>query len=197
MGASTGGVRALMAVAASLPVDLPAAVLVALHVAPDGPEVLSELLDRAGPLPAASAVDGALLRAGQVAVAPPGRHLSVDEGRLRLTVGSPTAGARPSIDLLFDSLVPLGARAVAVVLSGTLGDGSAGLGRVGAAGGHTIVQDPDDADFPGMPRRAAVRARPDHVLPLGAIGPRIVSLLAGLPGAAPGMLAAEEDADAP
>lgn len=197
LGASTGGVSALMAVAASLPADLPAAVLVALHVAAGDPDVVPDLLDRAGPLPVTRAEDGAPLRTGRIVVAPPGRDLAVHEGRLSLTAGLRQRGAQPSIDVLFDSLVALGPRALAVVLSGTLGDGSAGLRRLGAAGGHTIVQDPEDADFPGMPRRAVDHARPGHVLPLGAIGPCIASLLAGLAATAPGMLAAEEDADAP
>lgn len=197
LGASTGGVGALMAVAAALPVDLPAAVLVALHVSPDGPDALPDILGRVGALPVTTAGDGDPLRAGHIATAPPDRHLAVHEGRLRLSSDPRVRGARPSIDVLFDSLVPLADRAVAVVLSGTLGDGSAGLRRVGDGGGRTIVQDPTDADFPGLPQRAADEARPDHVLPLARIAPAIVSLLDGLARREPGMLRPEVDADAP
>lgn len=197
LGASTGGVGALMAVAAALPADLAAAVLVVLHVSADGPDALPDILGRAGALPVATAVDGAPLRAGHIATAPPDRHLEVRHGRVRLSSGPRVGGARPSIDALFDSLVPLGDRSVAVVLSGTLGDGSAGLRRLGIGGGSTVVQDPADADFPGLPRRAVDEARPDHVLPLARIAPAIVDLVDGLAAPGPVMLAPEVDADAP
>src|SRR3954447_13380094 len=83
VGASAGGVEALNAVVGGLPHDLSAALVVVLHVAPLHRSHLPEILSRAGPLPAHHAIDGEVLRDGRVYVAPPDRHVLVDERRLR------------------------------------------------------------------------------------------------------------------
>jgi two-component system, chemotaxis family, protein-glutamate methylesterase/glutaminase len=125
----------------------------------------------------AHAVDGEPLEAGRVYVAPPDLHLVADRDRVHLDPGPTEHMARPSIDRLFRSLAEAhGPRAVGVVLSGMLDDGTAGLQTIRLHGGVAVAQDPADAAFPGMPASAVRHADPDHVLPLAAIGPKLVEL---------------------
>ncbi len=161
MAASAGGIEALSRVVAGLPPRFGAAVLVVLHVAPAGTSVLPEILTRAGGLPAHHAEDGERLRAGVIYVAPPDHHLLVGAGTAIVIAGPLESQHRPAADPLFRSVAAgYGANGAGVVLSGALDDGTAGLGAIKRAGGLTIVQDPDEALFPGMPRSAI-----DHVQP--------------------------------
>jgi two-component system chemotaxis response regulator CheB len=165
LGASAGGVEALTKAVRRLPADLPAAVFVVLHISPVGLSVLPSILERAGNLPAAHAVDGAPIERGRVYVAPPDHHLLLERGRMRVTRGPTEHRARPAIDPLFRSAAAsYGPAAIGVVLSGTLDDGTAGLRAIKAAGGRTVVQEPDDALFPGMPASAVRFSDPDHVV---------------------------------
>jgi len=155
MGASAGGVEALRTVFGHLPKDLPAALLVVLHVPAAGRSVLDAVLRRAGELPCVRAVHGAPLVAGVAHVGVADHHLLVHEGRLRVTRGPRVNGHRPAIDPLFHSAATwFAARAVGVVLSGALADGTAGLVALARAGGAAIVQDPRDAAYPSMPASA-------------------------------------------
>src|SRR6266545_4716293 len=141
IGASAGGVAALEAIAGALPADFPAPVLVVLHVAPNQRSLLDQILTRAGPLPAAGARDGEPLRRGRIYVAVPDRHLIVDDGRIRVTRGPKENHWRPSIDVLFRSAAhAYGARAIGVVLSGSLSDGSSGLHAIRRMGGMAVIQ---------------------------------------------------------
>ena len=147
--------------AASLPADLPAAVLVVLHTAPHSPALLAEILTGRGPLPAVTAQDGMPLEHGVMIVAPPDRHLIVTGRGVRLSFGARENRSRPSIDPLFrTAAVCYGARVVGVILTGMLDDGAAGLLAVHRCGGCSIVQSPQDAAFPEMPQ-SALRAVPE------------------------------------
>ncbi|MEV0827086.1 chemotaxis protein CheB [Nonomuraea rubra] len=160
VAASAGGVEPLRVLLSELPSDLPAAVLVVLHVPPQGSSVLANILDRAGPLKAAPAEDGETLRPGRVYVARPDFHLLLNEGQVRLSRGPRHNGHRPAADPLFMSAaLDAGARTAAVVLSGTLDDGAKGCEAVDRHGGAVAVQDPEECAFPGMPV-AAMRAVP-------------------------------------
>ncbi|MFD0688240.1 chemotaxis protein CheB [Actinomadura fibrosa] len=171
IAASAGGIGALQGVMAELPGNLPAAVLVVLHVPPTGGRALPNILNRAGPLPAAQAADGEPVRHGRVYVAPPDHHLLLRDGAIHVSHGPKQHNHRPAADPLFESAAAeWGPRVTAVVLSGTLDDGAAGAAAVAAAGGAVAVQDPDDSTYDGMPR-AALAAVPDAaVLPLKDIG---------------------------
>lgn len=162
--ASAGGVEALTQFVSLLPADLPVAVLVVLHIPAAGPSVLPRILSRAGKLPARHPEDGDPLVAGVVTVAPPDRHLAVSDGHIRLLAGARENGYRPSADVLLRSVAQdFGPRGAGVVLSGSMDDGAAGLRAVGLAGGFTLVQDPEQAAFPGMPTAAIEEANPQLI----------------------------------
>lgn len=164
IGTSAGGVEALLYLAERLPEDLPAAVLVTIHLSSHRRSVLDELLSRAGPLAATFARDGEPLRKGHIFLAPPDRHLLVENDRLLLGAGPRENNTRPAIDPMLRSIaVCCGPRAVGVVLTGTLGDGASGLWAVSQCGGVSVVQDPGDAAFPDMPENALRIIEPDHV----------------------------------
>jgi two-component system chemotaxis response regulator CheB len=171
VGASAGGVEALQALVSRLPADLPAAVLVVLHVPRSAPSALARILDRAGPLPAHTAEDGERLRRGRVYVAAVDRHLLVIDGRVRLSPGPTENGHRPAIDPLFRSAArAYGPRVIGAVLSGSRDDGAAGLAAISRAGGLVLVQDPADALHASMPRAALERVAADHVAPAAKLG---------------------------
>ncbi len=177
VGASAGGVEALRALVGSLPMDYPAAVLVVLHVPRDAPSALPAILGRSGPLPAATAVDGDVLQHGRIYVAPADHHMVVIDNRIRLTRGPSENGHRPAVDPLFRSVArAFGPRAIGVVLSGARDDGAAGLASIASRGGSTVVQEPDDALYPWMPRAALQHVTPDHLAPADKLG----GLLAGI-----------------
>jgi two-component system chemotaxis response regulator CheB len=155
----------LLKLSRSLPENFPAAVCVVLHVPPLRSSVLPMLLDRAKRLPAAYGVDGESIVPGRIYVAPPDRHLLVEGNQICLGLGPRENGSRPAIDPLFRSVaLAYGDRAIGVVLSGALYDGTSGLVAIKARGGITIVQDPDEAPCPSMPRNALENARIDHVV---------------------------------
>jgi len=177
VGASAGGVEALTELVRGLPAGFPAALLVVVHFPADGTSMLPLILARRGPLPAVHAEDGTKIRPGTIYVAPPDRHLLVDGGRMRLSRGPRENNHRPAADVLFRSAaLAAGPRVVAVVLSGTLEDGAAGLSVVRRRGGVTVAQHPDDALYAGMPRAAIDAGVVDHVLPVSEIPPLLVRL---------------------
>jgi two-component system chemotaxis response regulator CheB len=182
IGASAGGVDALLRVVRRLPPTLPAAICAVLHIPSSGRSLLAPILARQTDLEVVEAEDGAQLVAGRMYVAPNDRHLLIDDGHLRLDRGPKENGVRPAVDPLLRTLASAyGPRAIAVILSGALGDGSAGAVAVREAGGAVIVQDPEDATVPSMPEsalRAVVVA--DAVLPAFDIG-QALSDMVGAP----------------
>jgi two-component system chemotaxis response regulator CheB len=177
VGASAGGVEALKDLAAGLPPGLPYAVLVVLHLPSRAPSVLARILDRNGPLPAADAVHGEPLAPGTIRVAVPNRHLVVDHHRTALSEGPSENSQRPAINALFRSVaLAYGQRAVSVLLSGVLDDGTLGSAAVRSLGGTTIAQSPDEALFPAMPRNAIDAGVIDHQLPAGKVGALLTEL---------------------
>lgn len=182
IGASAGGVETLMKLAAGLPGSLPSAVFIVLHVPSSGNSILPTILDRAGELRASHAVDGEIPHPGHIYIAPPNSHMILaanEDGKesVRLIHGPREHGHRPAIDPLFRSAAFLcGQRVVGVVLTGNLADGSNGLHEISRNGGVTIVQDPEEAIFPGMPLNAIDKTKVDYILPSADIAAMLIKL---------------------
>jgi two-component system chemotaxis response regulator CheB len=172
VGASAGGVEALVRLIGTLPHDLNAPLLVVMHVPPTAPSALPQILSRANRLAATYPVNGQRLQQGRIYVAPPDYHLLLQAGgTVELTRGPREHSCRPAVDPLFRSAaLHYGPNAIGVVLSGTLDDGTAGLSAIKAAGGICIVQDPKDSLFAGMPESAIEHVSTDFILPSSQIG---------------------------
>ena len=178
VGASAGGVEALRVLLGSLPPDFPAALLVVLHMPPTGRSALPEILDRSCPLPVHRAVNGAPVQPGVVTVAVPDHHLMMVGDRLLISRGPRENGHRPAVDVLFRTAARTGGpRVVAVVLSGALDDGTAGMIAVRERGGVGVAQDPEDAIYASMPTHAIEVASADHVAPVAKMGSLLVDLV--------------------
>lgn len=164
MGASAGGIGAMKGVLQGLPSDLPAAVLLVMHVWPTAHSALPEVLGRMTPLPVAHAVDGENIERSRIYVAPPDFHLMVENDRLVVIRGPRENRARPAINPLFRSAAAgCGPRVIGVILSGTLDDGCSGLWAIKRQGGLALVQDPLDAEFSEMPQSAIDAVAVDHL----------------------------------
>lgn len=164
-----------MRLVSELPGDLGAAIAVALHTSENATSALPMILSREGELPAEHARDGEPLLHGRIYVAPPGRHLLVKRTTVRAVNGPHENGHRPAVDPLFRTAARAhGRRVIGVILSGTLDDGTAGLGTIKSMGGAAVVQDPDEAMFDGMPRSAIENADVDFVGNVDAIAEELV-----------------------
>ena len=179
LASSAGGIAALTRVLGVLPQEFPVPVLVVQHLDPRHETVLAEVLGRRTPLAVKLAEAGEPACPGVVYVAPPDFHLLVDDrGILSLTSSELVHFVRPSADLLFESVAgSYGHRSVACVLSGTGSDGSMGVTAVHARGGTVIVEDPQTAEFAGMPQAAVATGVADFVLPIDEIGTVIRTLI--------------------
>jgi two-component system, chemotaxis family, protein-glutamate methylesterase/glutaminase len=179
IGASAGGVEALMTLMHALPAHFPASVFVVLHIPAHKPSKLPTLLCRAGPLHAFHPLDHELIEQQLIYVAPPDYHLLVEVGQVRLNKDLKEKGSRPAIDPLFRSAAhAYGPRVIGVILTGSRDDGTAGLLAVKRGGGVAMVQDPDSARFPAMPRSALSSVTVDYTVPLSGIAPLLVRLVA-------------------
>jgi two-component system chemotaxis response regulator CheB len=176
IGASAGGVEAVSHLLSQLPRDLKAAVFVVMHLA-RGRSMLPEILSRAGRLHAVHPQDGDSIEYGRVYVARPDHHLIIEPGKVRVVHGPTENGCRPAVDPLFRSAARVyGSRVIGIVLTGALDDGTAGLAAVKEAGGIAIVQDPDEAFAPSMPRSARAFVAVDYVLPVREMAMLITDL---------------------
>lgn len=177
VGASAGGIEALMTLVRDLPHDIPAAVFIVLHIPPREPSLLPAILKRSGRLTALHPEDGDKINYGHMYIAPPDHHLLVEQGYVRVVRGPKENRHRPAVDPLFRSAArAYGTRVVGVVLTGALDDGTAGLLAVKRRGGVTVVQDPDEALYSGMPGSALKNVQVDYCLSLAKIGPLLVQM---------------------
>lgn len=178
VGGSAGGVQAMSRLVSQLPRETRAAILMVLHIPHNAVSAMPAILRRAGALPALHAATREPLREGVIYVAPPDRHMMVRETSVITTFGPRENGHRPAVDPLFRSAAEaFGKGVIAVLLTGNLDDGTAGMAAVKEHGGLTIVQDPEDALYSGMPASAIENVGVDHVLPLGRIAPAILEYL--------------------
>ena len=166
IGASAGGVEALLGMAPLLSPNLAAPVVVVLHIG-EHRSLLPNLLSSKGPNPAIFAQTGIVPHPGMIYVAPPDHHVLVAGNKLVLQRGPKEHHARPAINPLFRSVaIDQGPRVIGVILTGKLDDGAAGLHAIKACGGTTIVQDPNEAREPSMPLQAIAGTSVDHIVRL-------------------------------
>jgi two-component system chemotaxis response regulator CheB len=179
---SAGGIRALQIVFEALPADLPACVLVVIHLSPLAPSVLAAILARETALHVEQATSDARLAPGVVFVAPPDAHLVVEpDETLRLEHSELVHHVRPSADVLLLSLAQNHVGPItAVILSGSGLDGAAGAAAVKRAGGHVVAQDEATSQYFGMPGAAILAGGVDEVLPLDAIAPAVLQCVAAV-----------------
>ncbi len=178
IGASAGGVDALLTLFAGLPADWRLPLVVVIHLPEQYESRLAEVFSQRLPFPVREAEDKLPVAGGTLYVAPPGYHLSIESDLcFSLSCEPPVLFSRPSIDVLMSSAADAYGPALAgILLTGANEDGAEGLLRIHEAGGLTIVQDPDEAVAPAMPRAAIARHRPDHVLPLRGIRALLMAL---------------------
>jgi two-component system chemotaxis response regulator CheB len=182
IGASAGGPRALRRILRRLPADFPAPVLVVVHIG-SYYSILPKILQTDCSLPVRHAEDGEAIIPGSILIAPPDRHLLLEDGMARLSKGAKENFARPAIDPLFrTAAVFYRENTIGVVLSGLLDDGTIGLQAVKAYGGVALVQDPEDAEEAAMPRSALQYVKVDGCLSAEGIADRLIRL-AGAPAA--------------
>jgi two-component system chemotaxis response regulator CheB len=179
LAASAGGLHALTQVLAGLPMRFAAAILIVQHLDPRHRSLLAEILGRRTLLRVKQAEEGDQVRHATVFIAAPDRHLVANsDGSLSLSSAEAVHFSRPSVDLLFTSVATsYGPRAIAVVLSGSGSDGSAGARAIKDRGGLVIAQDPKTAAFTGMPASAIRAGAVDLVLPLPEIAGALVRLV--------------------
>ena len=167
IGASLSGIDALCELVSKLPAGFPAPIFIAQHVASHSPGMLPYLLSKAGPLPAVHPKNAMLFEPGTIYVAPPDRHMLIQNGYIRLSHGPQENLARPAIDPLFRSAaINYGSAVVGAVLTGQLNDGTSGLLAIKDRGGFTIVQQPSEATARSMPLSAIRHVNVDKVCTL-------------------------------
>ena len=165
IGASAGGIEALISFFDAMPADSGMAFLVVMHLDPTRESGLADVLSKHSTMTVAEATDGAVIEPNHIYVIPPATSLTVDGSHLRLADPTERRGARYPINELFDSLASVRqSGAICIVLSGTGNDGTEGLKEVRNQGGCIIVQDPATARFGAMPRSAIAADLCDHVL---------------------------------
>lgn len=178
IGTSWGGLNALGRLLEGIPAEVEPAIVIAQHRAADSNRgVLESLLQRHSERPVSEPHDKEPVEASHVYVAPPDYHLLVDGNRFALSLDERVQYARPSIDVLFESVAEsYRDRAVGIILTGANADGAAGLAAIKRNGGVGIVQDPQTATRRTMPEAAIAAAEADAILPLEEIGPFLYGL---------------------
>jgi two-component system, chemotaxis family, protein-glutamate methylesterase/glutaminase len=156
IGTSAGGLEALDVLIGQLPTDLPGSIFIAQHMAPENTgDALLLRLGRHRAFDCRLAMDGESFKPGRIYIAPPDNHLLVKKNKVLVTKGARENRNRPGIDPLFRSAaVTHASRVIGVILTGMLDDGTAGLIAIQKCGGVTVVQDPKDSAYPGMPQSA-------------------------------------------
>ena len=182
VGTSWGGLAALRSLVSGLPDSLCMAVTIIQHRHKDSDHLLRTLLQERSPLPVCEVEDKMPIEHGTVYVAPPDYHTLVEPGFFSLSTEAPVRYSRPSIDVAFGTAADsYGHRTVGVVLTGANADGAEGLRLISDRGGLAVVQDPDTAESPTMPRAAARAVPRARVMPLEEIIRFVGELPAGMP----------------
>ena len=177
IGASAGGLSALLRFFEHMPADSGMAYVIVLHLSPQYESSAAVILKRVTKMPVTQVLQPTPIEANHVYVIPPSHDLTMDNGHLRLSEPTRTKGMHVAIDLFFRTLAQAHQeRAVAIVMSGTGADGAVGLTRVKEWGGITLVQTPDDAEYDAMPRAAIATGMVDFVLRVVDMPQRLLDL---------------------
>jgi two-component system, chemotaxis family, protein-glutamate methylesterase/glutaminase len=186
VGASWGGLHAIGDLLENLPRSVTAPVVLAQHRSSDSvPGSLERLLQLHTDRPVLEAGDKEPIEPGRIYLAAPDYHLLVEHGTFALSTDERVHYARPSIDVLFESVADeYGPRAIGIILTGANADGAIGLARIKDRGGVAVIQDPATAERPTMPAAAIAATAADAILPLEEIGPFLYGLCCATEGAA-------------
>jgi two-component system, chemotaxis family, CheB/CheR fusion protein len=177
IGASAGGLGALRELLGIMPDDTGLAFVIVMHLAPDHESHLADVLQPHSRMPIQQVSETLLVERNHVYVIPPNRNLSAIDSHLRLDELEQATDRRHSIDHFFRTLADVhDGRSIGVVLSGTGTDGTVGLSMIRAHGGLTIAQDPNEAEYDGMPRSAIRAESVDLILPLAEIAERLADI---------------------
>ena len=171
IGASAGGVDALMEILPGLPASYGLPIVVVLHLSERRQSKLAEIFMRRTPLQVREATDKETLTPGTLYFAPSGYHLLVEtDHSLSLSCEAHVHFSRPSIDVLMESAADAyGLGLAGILLTGANADGARGLDKIGRQGGLSVVQDPAEAHMPAMPEAAIRLRQPDLILDLKSI----------------------------
>ena len=182
IGASAGGVEALMELFSSLPAGLPASIAVVIHRSALFSLHLLQVLGRRSALPVREPRPHETMTPGTIYLAPRDHHMLVKGKQIELNRGPKEHFTRPAVDPLFTSVAAAyGPRVVGLLLTGASDDGVAGLIAISRYGGLALIQDPQDARIPSMPRNALRYDHVDLALPLSAIPTVLATLAQGRP----------------
>jgi two-component system, chemotaxis family, CheB/CheR fusion protein len=177
IGASAGGLPALLTLFGNMPADNGMAFVVILHLSPKHESTADHVLQRATRMPVVQVTEEVKIEPNHVYVIAPSKQLSMSDGKLVVTEMQRPRGQHIAIDAFFRTLAQAQMeRAVALVLSGTGGDGATGIGRVKELGGVTIVQSPADAEHDGMPLAAIGTGIVDFILPIVEMPQKLIDL---------------------
>ncbi|MCW3080985.1 chemotaxis protein CheB [Segetibacter sp.] len=178
IGASAGGVNALIEFVKSLPQNFDASIFVVLHMHPSTPSNLPQILTSYGPLLAFHAEDGEKIKRKRIYVAPPDHHMLIEKGRILVRKGPKENRFRPSIDVLFRSAAyNYGAKVIGIVLSGMLNDGTSGMWSIKHMGGLSIIQDPAEALYNSMPVNVLKEVDVDYSIAVSKMGMLLEELI--------------------
>jgi two-component system, chemotaxis family, protein-glutamate methylesterase/glutaminase len=179
IGASAGGINAINELVSQLPADLNAAIFIVMHLSKVAmPELFVDRIKKHTKLACKIAIDDDKIEAGTIYLAAPGSHLLIKEDRIKLGHGPEENRFRPSIDVLFRSIAASHTeKSIGIVLTGFLNDGTVGMNAIKQSGGHTIVQDPNEAEYPDMPLSVLETMNVDHCIPLKKMGETILEII--------------------
>ncbi|MBH1957989.1 MAG: PAS domain S-box protein [Burkholderiales bacterium] len=179
IGASAGGLEALLQFFEQMPAASGMAFVIILHLSPEHESNVAGILQRVTKMPVVQVNERTAIEADHVYVIPPTHDLSMNDGHLQLSEPIRVKGMHLAIDLFFRTLAEVHQeRAIAIVMSGTGMDGAAGLARVKEGGGVTLAQAPDDAQYDGMPKAAIATGMADLILKVADMPPRLMELWA-------------------
>jgi two-component system chemotaxis response regulator CheB len=180
VGTSAGGIRAIEELVLQLTPEMDAAFFVVLHLSRKGiGDLLFHRLQQLSPLPCRVAVNDEKIHKGVIYLAPPDEHMILDKDRVVLGKGAQENRWRPSINNLFRSAAAhYSSRVIGIILTGLLDDGTVGMAAVKRAGGFTICQDPNEADYPDMPLSVLENVEVDHVASLSTMGAVLSDVIA-------------------